>query len=437
MTYDKSIALYQRATQTCPGGVHSNIRLGVEPSPMFYDRAEGARIWDVDGNEYVDYVLGQGPMLLGHTPRPVIDAVQRQLQKGFVYAGQTELEVTAAELICTHVPCAEMVRFSTTGSEAVHAALRLARAATGRKLVLRFEGHYHGWFDNIAWNHAQPGVELGPREAPLPRPSSHGQQPEDGANLIVRPWNDLAVLEQTFAEHGSRIAAVICDTFSCAAGVIPGTPEFIHALRRHCDAHGALLVFDEVLTGFRIAVGGAQEHYGVTPDLATFAKALGAGMPVSAVAGRADLMRLFGDRTVNHAGTYSSNPLSMAGVVAALECLTRDGGAELAKAHAAGQRLIEGLKALSEAASRPLTFRGVGNLFSASFVPEDAEPITDFRSVLQTDYAQGRRFLYTLQDRGVLTTTFGVWFVSTVHTDRDIAQTLDTAEAALAAVTRG
>ncbi|MFA6240858.1 MAG: aspartate aminotransferase family protein [Candidatus Hydrogenedentales bacterium] len=431
MLFDKSSELYERACGIIPGGINSNVRAISEPIPLFYSHGKAGRIWDVDGNEYIDFALGQGPMLLGHTPGPVIEAIKKQAARGLVYAGQSELEVRAAELIVQHVPCAEMVRFNTTGSEAVHSAIRLARAATGRKKVLRFEGHYHGWLDTIAWCPPRRGEELGKPAAPILRPSSLGQCEEDAANLIVRPWNDTALTEKAFAAHGREMAAVICDPFACASGIIPAQKEFLETLRTLCDKHGVVLIFDEVITGFRVAIGGAQAHYGVTPDLAILAKALGGGLAVSAVVGKADLMKLFGEFKTVHAGTYNANPLAMAGTVAALEMLTANGGAELAKAHAMGQRLWQDIEAISHHEGVPLSIRGVHSLFSTTFAPRDARPITDFRTSLQCDAAMLDTFWRDMHNHGIQFTAFGIWFLSTAHTHVDINQTLDAASLSL------
>lgn len=432
MKHEQSKARHDRACRVIPGGVNSNVRLTSEPVPLTYTHGRGSRIWDVDGNEYIDYVLGQGPMLLGHSPAAVMEAIRNQTERGgLVFAGQNEFEVRAAELIVEHVPCAEMVRFNTTGSEAVHAAIRLARAGTGRSKVLRFEGHYHGWLDTIAWCPPRREDALGPREKPTLRASSRGQCEEDSANLIVRPWNDATLVEALFAERGGEIAAVICDCFACASGLIPAEKAFLEALRRLCDAHGTVLIFDEVITGFRVAVGGAQAYYGVTPDLATFAKALGAGAPVAAVAGKRELMRLFGEGPVVHAGTYNANPLVMAATVAALETLTANGGAELERAHAMGRALWDGLRAIASEAGVRVDLRGVPSVFSISFLPDDAGPVRDFRSALQTDAGRLQRFWRAMHYRGVQFTTFGIWFVSTAHTEEDVARTLAAAEAAI------
>lgn len=422
MKFDHSKEWFERACRVIPGGIHSNVRAVAEPFPLFYRRAQDARIWDIDGNEYIDYVLGQGPMLLGHTPRAVLEAVRAQLDQGLVFAGQTEDEVLAAELLVKHIPCAEQVRFNNSGSEAVHAALRLARAATGRKKIVRFEGHYHGWLDSIAWNPMRPNAALGPRENPNPRPSSKGQTPEDAANLLIRPWNDTQVIETTFAAHAEEIAGVICDPFAHACGLIPAEKPFLETLRRLCSQHGALLIFDEVITGFRLGPGGAQSHYGVTPDLAILAKALGAGMTVSAIVGKTDYMRLFGELEVVHSGTYNSNSLAMAGTLAALRVLLETDA--LRNAQRTGVQLQDGLKELAHRFGVPMAFRGAPADFSTTFLPPDAAPVTDMRSALQADTAKLRRFWAALHHEGVQITAFGIWFLSTTHTEADIEQTL-------------
>ncbi|HYF01302.1 MAG TPA: aspartate aminotransferase family protein, partial [Planctomycetota bacterium] len=277
MNHEKSKALYERSRRVIPGGVSSNIRARWKPFPLFYSHGRGSRIWDVDGHEYIDYVLGRGPLLLGHSPEPVIEAVKRQLDRGLMYAGQHELEIEVAEAVSRMVPCAERVRFSNSGSEAVHMALRLARAATGRVKHVRFEGHYHGWFDNVFYSYAPTLEDAGPRESPRAVPVSKGQPPSDAENVIVLPWNDLALVEKTFREHGPDIAALITEPVMCNSGGILPKPGYLEGLRRLCTRHGVVLIFDEVITGFRVSPGGAQTLFGVTPDLATFAKAVAGG----------------------------------------------------------------------------------------------------------------------------------------------------------------
>jgi len=427
MDHSKSGELFERARRVIPGGVNSIVRANAEPHPLFFARGKGSRVWDVDGNEYIDFVLGQGPLLLGHTPHAVVQAVRHQAALGLAYAGQTEWEVRAAESIVRLVPCAEMVRFNATGSEAVHSALRLARAFTGRKKVLRFEGHYHGWHDGIAWCPARRDADLGPPESPTMRPSSLGQPPEDAANLVVAPWNDFTRTQRAFEREGSELAAVICDPFACAAGLIPAEAGFLDHLRSLCDAHGTVLIFDEVITGFRVHIGGAQAHYGVTPDLAVFAKALGGGVAAAAVAGRADIMQLFGDGSVVHAGTSNANPLAMAAVAATLETLAANDAALLVQADARGRQMWDGLVSIAAELGLNMDVRGVPTCFSTTFLPDGAAPVTDFRSALRCDAAMLERFWRDIHHRGVHITAFGIWFLSTAHTERDIDETLEAA----------
>ena len=426
MKYDASKRSHERASRVIPGGVNSQVRSAMKPFPLTFTHAKDAHIWDVDGNEYIDYMMGQGPMILGHTPAPVIEAIRKQLDKGLVYAGQTEDEIVAAELMCEHIPCAEKVRFSTTGSEAVHSAIRLARAVTNRKIILRFEGHYHGWLDTIAWNSVVPGVDFGPKESPPLRPTSRGQLIDDSANVLVRPWNDLDTLTRTFAEFGDAIAGVICDPFASAAGLIPGTPEFIQGVRDLCTKNGVVLIFDEVITGFRVHPAGAQAQYGVTPDLAIFAKALGAGIPVAAVAGRADLMDEFANGVV-HSGTYNANPVAMAATRVALETIFANDGAALGHAHAQGEKLCEGLRRTAKDNDVPLNIRGVPTVFSTSFHSPSLE-VRDARTAVQCDTSMLSKFAAALQKSGILITHFGIWFLSTAHTNDDIDRTLEAAD---------
>ena len=422
MRFDKSKELYDRACQTCPGGIHSNVRANWKPQPMFYDRGHGSHVWDADGNEFIDYVLARGPLLLGHSPAGVLDAVKRQLDRGLMYAGQHLLEIEAAEKFCSMVPCAEMVRFSNSGSEAVQGAMRLARGVTGRRKILRFEGHYHGWFDNEMWSIAPPLDAAGSRESPKPVPSSKGQVPSDGDNLIVRPWNDFKLVEAAFRQHEGEIAAVLTEAIMCNCGGIMPEPGFLEGLRDLCTRHDALLIFDEVITGFRVSLGGAQQHFGVIPDVATFAKGMAGGFPVSAIAGKRDFMQAFGDLSISHAGTYNGNAPCMAATLASLDALSADNGALLQHAHDMGHELMRGIENIARKAGKDVHIRGVPTAFFVSF--NDRERIVDYRTSLSRDREAYTRFWLALQDRGVRTIPDGLWFVSTAHTQDDVDKTL-------------
>jgi glutamate-1-semialdehyde 2,1-aminomutase len=422
MKFGRSKQLYDRACRTTPGGIHSNVRKIWQPTPMFYDHGEGSHIWDADGNEFIDYVLARGPLLLGHSPEPVIKAVKQQLDRGLMYAGQHDLEIEAAELFCRLVPCADRVRFASSGSEAVHAAIRLARGVTGREKILRFEGHYHGWFDNIFFNFAPPLDQAGPRENPNAIPISKGQPADEGRHLVIRPWNDLALVEAVFKQYPGQIAAVLTEPIMCnMGGIMPGS-SYLEGLRELCSRNGALLIFDEVITGFRVSLGGAQEYFGVTPDLATFAKGMAGGFPVSAVAGRREHVEAFGDLSITHAGTYNSNAPCMAACIAAMNTLAADENAALTHAHRIGRRLMEGIARAGRDAGKHVHVRGVPTVFHVSF--NDREDIVDYRTFTTRDAEAYNRFWLALQDHGIRTIPEGLWFVSTVHTDEDVERTL-------------
>jgi glutamate-1-semialdehyde 2,1-aminomutase len=420
--YIRSRALYERASRVIPGGISSNIRKNWEPFPLFYARGEGSRIWDEDGNEYIDYVLARGPLLLGHSPRRVLDAVKAQLEVGLMYAGQSRLEVEAAERICALVPCAEMTRFSNSGSEAVQAAWRLARGVTGKPKIVRFEGQYHGWFDSQIWSMAPPLEQAGPRENPVPVVTSGGVPTEEGENLIILPWNDVELLRRTLEARSHEIALVCTEPVMCNNGAIRPLPGYLETMRELCTKHGVLLMFDEVITGFRLSIGGAQQRLGVIPDLATFAKGVAAGFTVSALAGKRAIMERFGDLSVLHAGTYNANPPCMAAVLAALDELTANNGAVYTQIEARGQRLMDGILEAGQRHNKPVSVRGFPAAFSVTFGQQ--EPVTDYRSFLKRDIPMQRRYFELLQERGVRTTPDQLNFVSAAHTEEDIEQTL-------------
>lgn len=423
----RSEALHTRALAHLPGGVSSDVRLG--GPALYFARGEGAYLYDVDGNAYVDYVMGMGPLVLGHNPAPVVAAVQGQAARGFVYGGQHELEVLVAEQIAAAVPAAAMIRFNSVGSEAVHAAVRLARGFTGRQKVLKFEGHYHGWLDSILYSTRPVGDAAGPREAPRTVPGSGGMAAGAAGDVVVAPWNDLAVVEAVLDRHGGQVAAVIAEPILCNTGCIPPQPGFLEGVQALCRSHGALLILDEIITGFRAALGGAQSLLGITPDLTTFGKAVAAGLPLSAVAGRADVMRQITDRKVMHAGTFNSNPLVMAAAHAALTELAAGDGHAYAHMTRVGTALKEGINRLAASAGVPLVAEGPGPMIQVYFGA--AGPITDARAALATDQAARDRFVDQLLARGIRITGRGLFFLSTEHGDAEIDRTLTAVEQVL------
>jgi glutamate-1-semialdehyde 2,1-aminomutase len=414
-------AMYARAQRSIAGGVSSDARRAAG-TPLFVDRARGAELWDVDGNRVLDYVLGQGPNILGHASPVVAQAVRDQVARGVAYAAQHELECVVAERLCRMVPGAEKVRFNTVGSEAVHGALRLARGITGRSKVVKFEGNYHGWLDPVLYS-VHPDVRAaGDPARPATVPGSAGLTPRSGDDLIVLPYNDLAAVRGCFERHPDEIAAVICEPLLCNTGVISPVPGFLEGLRELTAAAGALLVFDEIITGFRIAAGGAQEYFGVTPDIAAFGKAMAGGMQVSAIAGRAGVMDAISDGRVAHAGTFNSQPVAMAAAAAVLAVLDERREEIYPALHARGSRLMRGIRDAGERHGIPLLVTGPGSLFQVYLTNQPS--VDDYRAFAACDRPRMTRLHELLLERGVHTVPRGLWFLSTEHTDDHVDETL-------------
>ena len=415
-----SLDLQARARRRIPGGVNSNVRL--DAPHMFFARGSGAWLWDVDGNDYVDYLLGQGPNFLGHANPEVTRAVAQACASGTLFAGQHPLEVEAAESICATLRWPEMVRLGSSGTEMVQAALRLARAATGRRLFVRFEGHYHGWLDNIL-------VKL---DANGPIPASAGQV-DYLDDSIVLPWNDLDVVRDAFVRHADRIAAVITEPIMLNAGSILPRPGYLEGLRELCDQHGSVLIFDEVITGFRVALRGAAELVGVTPDLAVYGKALAGGWPVAALAGRADMMERFGTGEVNHSGTFNGSVMAAASVIAAIKVLTEDPPYERAQRH--GEAVQSGLLEIAKTYGVPLRTQGPGMAFHVSL--GDPEPVHDYRQLAALDGVGYARLADALVMAGVWVARRGIWYVSIAHGPMELDAVMGRAESAIRAYAAG
>jgi glutamate-1-semialdehyde 2,1-aminomutase len=412
---DRDFAESRRRIETAShylaGGVSSNFRLGISPTPLVFERAQGAFLFDADGNQLIDYYLGMGPMILGHTPPDVIRAAQQQLTRGILYGGQSDVETEAARLVCEMVPCAERMRFASSGSEAVQIALRLARAATGRGTVIKFEGQYHGWLDNVLWSVSPPPG------ANAPVAGSLGQMEAAGADIIAMRWNDADTLRARL-DRGD-IAAVIMEPAMCNAGAIRPVPGYLEAVREACTRNGTLLIFDEVVTGFRLAPGGAQQRFGVTPDLATFAKAIANGFPVAAVAGRADVMDLCAKGVV-HGGTYNGQAVCMAACVATLQRLRGPGVYDVMEQR--GARLMQGIEAALADAGIPAVVNGFPQVFHVGFGL--AEPARNWNDLARMDRTRYIAFTTALLRRGVRVLERGAWFMSTEHDDAVIDTTL-------------
>lgn len=431
LSFKSSAELFERAKKSVAGGTSSNVRYGELP-PLFFERAAGPRLYDVDGNTLIDYVLGNGPAILGHAAPAVIEPVAAALAAGQSIAGQHRGEIVLAERLQKLIPSAGLVRLSVSGSEAVHAAIRIARGHTGRARIIKFEGQYHGWLDNVFIS-TKPGLnEAGPRETPAAVLMSRGQPERVKDEVVILPWNDEAALAKALHDHGSEIAAVLTEPVMCNCGVIPPRPGFLQAMRRLCSEAGVVLIFDEVITGFRLGLGGAQSCFGVTPDLAVFAKAIANGFPLSAVVGKREILELVEPKgQVVHSGTYNGNMTSVTAALATLDALEAD-PQSYARMETTGQRLMDGLRKLARDRGVPLLVQGYGAIFCTLFT--DAERMDDFRAVATADAARMTAFAAALARHGVRTTPRGVWFMSMAHGEAEIDATLAAAGKALAEV---
>ena len=431
-SYTKSIALYERTRKHLAGGVSSNVRYASVPVPLFFARGEGARLHDVDGNVHIDYVLGNGPAILGHAPKPVIDAVARSLADGQVYAAQNPRETELAERLCGLLPGAEVVRFATSGTEAVLMAMRLARAFTGRDKILKFEGHYHGWSDQ-AYISAHPSLnEAGPAAEPVPVAGSPGIPASVLDDVVVAGWNDLAALEAAFDRHAGEIAAVIMEPVMVNGGAVVPGPGYLAGVRDLCRRKGALFICDEVITGFRVGLTGAQGRFGVTADLAICAKAVAAGFPLALVAGRRDVMNSLADKGVMHGGTYNGNVQSMAAAIAALDELERGDGAVYRDLERRGTHLMQGIAALGVKHRLAMRVQGLPAIFQVFFTKGPAPK--NYRDAAASDRDKALAFHAALQEEGIRINQVGKWFLSTAHDDAIIDQTLAATDRAMAAL---
>jgi len=426
----RSEELFERAKGLMPGGVSSPVRAfrAVGGTPFFVAKGEGARLIDVDGRSYLDYVCSWGPLILGHAHPAVLEAIRAAAARGWSYGAPCEAEIELAALVRERMPAMERVRFVNSGTEATMAAIRLARAATKREVILKFEGCYHGHADSFL-------VKAGSGVATLGLPDSPGVPAALASLTVTVPFNDAAAVERAFAERGSEIAAVIVEPYVGNVGFIAPDPGFPALLRSLCDRAGALLIFDEVMTGFRVAPGGAQERLGVRPDLATLGKIIGGGMPVGAYGGRADLMRLIApEGPVYQAGTLSGNPVAMAAGLATLRETSRPGFYETLERRTA--TLLSGVHDAAKRRGVPLSTGHAGSMWGIYFT---AGPVHDFAQAKRSDTALFARWHRAALERGVFLapSAFEAGFVSSAHTDADIAHTIAQLDGALAQALAG
>lgn len=407
---------YERARRTLAGGVSSGLRRSARPYPLYFKSGLGSKIFDVDGNAYLDFTLAWGPLILGHSHPKVVHAIQQQASSGLTYGAQHDLEYEVSELMNRTIPCADLVCFANSGTEIVQVALRLTRAITGRRKFLKFEGHYHGWSDEALVSYHPPSTA--PENRPVP--VGVGQLPHD--HVEIATWNDRESVERIFATQPNDISAVLFEPLLANSGCIPPAPGFLEFLREITSRNKALLIFDEVITGYRIDLGGAQGRWGVTPDLATYAKAVGGGVPLSVLAGRTDFLKYIADGTVVHAGTLNGNPLCLAAARATIEALAEDDGSIYKTLRARADRLREGIAKELRKTGINAVLSGEGPVFQVSFMETLAQNYRDTlaaQAKLYSDFAIG------MLNRGMLVLPDGRWYVSAVHSDEDIDRTLE------------
>jgi glutamate-1-semialdehyde 2,1-aminomutase len=423
----KSEELFQRAQLSIPGGVNSPVRAfrAVGGTPRFIERAEGAWLHDADGKAYVDYVGSWGPMILGHQHPAVVDAIRRQATIGISYGAPTALEIELAELLCRRMPTLQQVRLCNSGTEATMSALRLARGFTGRDRIIKFEGCYHGHADGLL-------VKAGSGALTLGVPSSPGVPADFAKHTLTATFNDPGSVEALFTAHPGGIAALIVEPVAGNMNCVPPVPGFLQALRALCDRHGALLIFDEVMTGFRVHPGGAAARFGVKPDLITLGKIIGGGLPVGAFGGRRDVMqKLAPVGPVYQAGTLSGNPLAVTAGLATLRLL--DDAKLYADLEVWTDRLLTGLEERARAAGVPFTTTQVGSMFGLFFTGD--RNIETYAQVMRCDTARFKRFFHAMLDAGVYLapSAYEAGFVSAAHGERELAHTLDAAARAFRA----
>ncbi|MFO6497790.1 MULTISPECIES: glutamate-1-semialdehyde 2,1-aminomutase [Bacillus] len=427
-SYEKSNAAFKEAKRVMPGGVNSPVRAfkSVNMDPIFMERGKGSKIYDIDGNEYIDYVLSWGPLILGHSNEKVVSGIQKTALNGTSFGAPTKVETELAELVIERVPSIEVVRMVSSGTEATMSALRLARGYTGRNKIVKFEGCYHGHGDSLL-------IKAGSGVATLGLPDSPGVPESIAKNTITVPYNDLDSMKLVFQEYGDDIAGVIVEPVAGNMGVVPPLTGFLEGLRELTETHGALLIFDEVMTGFRVDYNCAQGYFGVTPDLTCLGKVIGGGLPVGAYGGKAEIMeKIAPSGPIYQAGTLSGNPLAMTAGLETLKQLTPDSYKEFSRK---ADRLEKGISEAAEKHGIPHTFNRAGSMIGFFFTNE---PVINYETAKQSDLDLFAEYYKGMADEGVFLppSQFEGLFLSTAHSDEDIEQTISAAERVFARIGR-
>jgi len=433
--YAKSRQLFERATKSIAAGVNSGIRKMEAPVPLYFSHGSGPRVWDVDGNDYLDFQIGQGALLYGHAPAGMAQAIAEQATKGTHWAAQSELEIEVAERLQKLMPGAERIRFNNSATEVVLSALRLARAHTGRKLVLKFEGAYHGWADEGLVGFAPPPDKWGDAEHPTKLHPSQGVIESVLETFVVARWNDPEHLRRLVDEHQGQIAAIIFEPIMCNTCCMMPKPGMIETIRELCDRDGMLMIADETITGLRFAPGGAQQFLDFVPDLTILGKAVGGGVPFAALVGKESAMKKIIDGTVVHAGTLNGNPLCLAASKWCLDHALELGDTHPKVATQLGQKLMSGLRAIADRNGIPMRPQGPGPAFHCIMLKAGAAEgeVTDYRDYVQRHDAPSWAHLRRcLLDEGVRAIERGLWFISLAHREPDIDEALQRAAPAFA-----
>jgi glutamate-1-semialdehyde 2,1-aminomutase len=434
-SFPRSQELYERASRVIAGGVSSGIRKLEQPVPLFFTHGKGGRLWDEDGNEYIDFQTGQGALLYGHAPEGLASAIADQARRGTHWAAQSRLEIEVAERLCAMIPSAEYIRFNNSATEVVNSAFRLARGHTGRPLIVKFEGHYHGWGDEgLVGFGSQPG-NWGSDDRPASVHPSHGVIPEVLEDFVVVRWNDPEHLRARVEEYRGQIAAIIFEPVLCNTCCIEPAAGMIATIRELCDRDGMLMIADETITGFRLGPGGAQRHYGFVPDLTILGKAIGGGVPFAALAGRKPFFEKIINGQVIHAGTLNSNPLCLAASLWCLDDILSRGDSHPSSIRASGQRLMAGLRNLADEFHVPLRPQGPGQVFHTVMLKAGADdrPVVDHRDyVMRHDAPRWAHLRRCLLGTGVRSIERGLWFICLPHTEKDIDEALERARTAFA-----